>query len=110
MKTSFDDFDKAIDLVKQGKYWGVAAIPYNFTQAIKNKLSAFQTDPATLNASSLHLYLDMTNQQVSLTRQNAMVNSTELFLEEVLSSYKIDPSIVDPPVILETPVYGSLVP
>ncbi|CAF1082814.1 unnamed protein product [Rotaria sp. Silwood1] len=100
MKTSFDDFDKAIDLVKQGKYWGVAAIP----------LSAFQTDPATLNASSLHLYLDMTNQQVSLTRQNAMVNSTELFLEEVLSSYKIDPSIVDPPVILETPVYGSLVP
>ncbi|CAF3653895.1 unnamed protein product [Rotaria sp. Silwood1] len=50
MKTSFDDFDKAIDLVKQGKYWGVAAIP----------LSAFQTDPATLNASSLHLYLDMT--------------------------------------------------
>ncbi|CAF4912728.1 unnamed protein product [Rotaria sp. Silwood1] len=108
--TSFDDFDKAIDLVKQGKYWGVAAIPYNFTQAIKNKLLAFQTDPATLNASSLHLYLDMTNQQVSLTMQNAMVNSTELFLKEVLSSYKIDPSIADPPVILETPLYGSLVP
>ncbi|CAF1478403.1 unnamed protein product, partial [Rotaria sordida] len=108
--TSFNDFDKAIDLVKQGKYWGVAAIPYNFTQAIKNKLLAFQTDPATLNASSLHLYLDMTNQQVSITMQTALINSTELFLKEVLSSYKIDPSIADPPVILETPLYGSLVP
>ncbi|CAF3240969.1 unnamed protein product [Rotaria sp. Silwood2] len=108
--TSFNDFDKAIDLVKQGQYWGAAAIQYNFTQAIKNKLFAFRTDPATLNASSLHLYLDMTNQQVSLTMQSVLVNSTELFLKEVLSSHEIDPSIADPPVIIENPLYGSLVP
>ncbi|CAF1454547.1 unnamed protein product [Rotaria sordida] len=42
--------------------------------------------------------------------QTALINSTELFLKEVLSSYKIDPSIADPPVILETPLYGNLVP
>ncbi|CAF0811762.1 unnamed protein product [Rotaria sordida] len=108
--TSFNEFNKAMDAVKQGHYWGVAAIEFNFTQAIKNKLLAFQTDPATLNASSLHLYLDMTNQQVSLTIQSIILNSTELFLKEVLSSYKIDPSIADPPVIIENPVYGSIVP
>ncbi|CAF4884462.1 unnamed protein product, partial [Rotaria sp. Silwood1] len=57
---SFNDFNKAMDLVKQGQYWGVIAIQDNFTQAVKNKLIDLQTDPATRNASSLHLYLDMT--------------------------------------------------
>ncbi|CAF1123969.1 unnamed protein product [Rotaria sp. Silwood1] len=108
--TSFNEFDKAMDVVKQGQYWGAAIIQYNFTQAIKNKLLGFQTDPATLNASSLHLYLDMTNQQVSLTMQSIILNSTEVFLKEVLSSYKIDPSIADPPVIIENPLYGNIVP
>ncbi|CAF4419683.1 unnamed protein product, partial [Adineta steineri] len=58
---SFNDFDKAIDSVQQGNYWGVAALQENFTQAVKNKLFGFQSDPATLNASSIHLYLDMTS-------------------------------------------------
>ncbi|CAF4007116.1 unnamed protein product, partial [Rotaria sp. Silwood1] len=49
-----------MDLVKQGQYWGLIAIQENFTQAIKNKLIDFQTDPTTRNESSLHLYLDMT--------------------------------------------------
>ncbi|CAF2587733.1 unnamed protein product [Rotaria sp. Silwood2] len=108
--TSFNELDKAMDVVKQGHYWGTVAIQFNFTQAIKNKLLRFQTDPATLNASSLHLYLDMTNQQVSLTMQSIILNSTESFLKEVLSSYQIDPSIADPPVIIENPLYGSIVP
>ncbi|CAF4695929.1 unnamed protein product, partial [Rotaria sp. Silwood1] len=107
---SFNDFNKAMDLVKQGQYWGVIAIQDNFTQAVKNKLIDLQTDPATRNASSLHLYLDMTNQQVLLTMQDALMNSTELFLKEILSSLRIDPSIADPPVIIENPVYGSLTP
>ncbi|CAF5063957.1 unnamed protein product [Rotaria sp. Silwood1] len=57
---SFNDFNKAMDLVKQGQYWGVIAIQDNFTQAVKNKVIDLQTDSATRNASSLHLYLDMT--------------------------------------------------
>ncbi|CAF3709874.1 unnamed protein product [Rotaria sp. Silwood1] len=42
--------------------------------------------------------------------QDALMNSTELFLKEILSSLGIDPSIADPPVIIENPVYGSLTP
>ncbi|CAF1544473.1 unnamed protein product [Rotaria sp. Silwood1] len=42
--------------------------------------------------------------------QDALMNSTELFLKEILSSLRIDPSIADPPVIIENPVYGSLTP
>ncbi|CAF5097308.1 unnamed protein product, partial [Rotaria sp. Silwood1] len=42
--------------------------------------------------------------------QNALINSTELFLKETLSSVRIDPSVADPPVIIENPVYGSLAP
>ncbi|CAF4604566.1 unnamed protein product, partial [Rotaria magnacalcarata] len=34
--TPFDDFNKAIDAVKQGHYWGVAAIRLNFSRGIQN--------------------------------------------------------------------------
>jgi ABC-type multidrug transport system permease subunit len=47
---------------------------------------------------------------VSFLIQNVILNSTELFLKEILSSFKIDPRIVDPPVKIEKPIYGSLSP
>ena len=93
------------------------------------RLTQFAHDPWTLNASSLHVYLDMTSklnnnqsfsthesfsqyedQQVSYVMQSVLLNSTETFLREILSSFGIDPSIVDPPVIIEKPIYGDLVP
>ncbi len=37
LKTSFNEFDQAHNAVKQGQYWGVAAIRSNFTQAVINK-------------------------------------------------------------------------
>ncbi|CAF3754855.1 unnamed protein product [Rotaria socialis] len=105
--TPFDDFNKAIDAVKQGHYWGVAAIRLNFSRGIQNKLISLKTDSATLNASSIHLYLDMTNQQVSFVMQNVLLHSTQLFLKDVLSNHRIDPALADPPVIIESPIYGS---
>jgi ABC-type multidrug transport system permease subunit len=47
---------------------------------------------------------------VAFLIESVMLNSTELFLKEILSYYKIDPSIVDPPVIIENPIYGNLSP
>jgi hypothetical protein len=35
--TPFNDFNHAIEAVRQGHYWGVAAIRRNFSQAVKNK-------------------------------------------------------------------------
>lgn len=39
--------------------------------------------------------------------QNVLLNSTQLFLREVLSQYKVDPALADPPVIVENPIYGA---
>jgi len=79
LKTPFKEFDQAVDAVREGHYWGVAAFRFNFSQAVINKsvlfdfisvfdsmvflnrLISFKTDSATLNASSVHLYLDMTS-------------------------------------------------
>ncbi|CAF4089811.1 unnamed protein product, partial [Adineta steineri] len=105
--TPFNDLTNAMNAVKEGHYWGVAVFRYNFSQAIKNKLIFAKTDPATLNASSIHLYLDMTNQQVSFVMQNVILTSTQLFLKDVLSHHKVDPALADPPVIVEIPVYGA---
>jgi len=41
--------------------------------------------------------------------QNILLNSTQLFLKDVLSSYKVDPALADPPVIIEKPIYGAQV-
>jgi ABC-type multidrug transport system permease subunit len=41
--------------------------------------------------------------------QNVLLNSTQLFLKEVLLSYKVDPALADPPVIVESPIYGTQV-
>ncbi|CAF3899036.1 unnamed protein product [Rotaria sp. Silwood1] len=48
--TSFNDFNKAMDLVKQGQYWSVIAIQDNFTQAVKNKSTSviFIADPPVI--------------------------------------------------------------
>ncbi|CAF1626056.1 unnamed protein product [Adineta ricciae] len=106
---SFNELNKAVDAVKEGHYWGVAVIRYNFSQAIKHKLISMKTDPATLNASSIHLHLDMTNQQVSFVMQNVILTSTQLFLKDVLAEHKVDPALADPPVIVENPIYGAKV-
>lgn len=42
--------------------------------------------------------------------QNVILNGTEMFLKAILASYSIDPSIVNPPVIIEQPIYGDLLP
>jgi hypothetical protein len=39
--------------------------------------------------------------------QNVFLTSTQLFLRDILSQYKVDPSLADPPVIIERPVYGA---
>jgi hypothetical protein len=89
LKTPFNDFNQALEGVRQGHYWGVASIRRNFSQAVTNKfvffvllkfnlifiqlylnrLISFKTDSATLNASSIHLYLDMTSK---LNRMNSL--------------------------------------
>ena len=41
--------------------------------------------------------------------QNVLLNSTQLFLRDLLSLYKVDPAMADPPVVIEKPIYGSKV-
>ena len=50
------------------------------------------------------------DQQVAYVIQSTLLNSTEMFLKEILQIFGIDPSIIDPPVLIENPIYGDLVP
>ena len=42
--------------------------------------------------------------------QSTLLNSTEMFLKAILQTFGIDPTIVDPPVLIENPIYGDLAP
>ncbi|CAF1177903.1 unnamed protein product, partial [Didymodactylos carnosus] len=107
---SFDDMLLATAYVEKGDYYGVMNIRKNFSQAILDKLTKFKADPATLDQSAVHLFLDMTNQQVTYVMQNSILTATQLFMKELLIQNKIDPRIADPPVIIEKPIYGDLTP
>jgi len=37
LKTPFNNFNQALEGVRQGHYWGVASIRLNFSQAVTNK-------------------------------------------------------------------------
>ena len=41
--------------------------------------------------------------------QNVILTSTQLFLKDVLAEHKVDPTLADPPVIIENPIYGAKV-
>lgn len=105
--TQFSNLPDATEAVRQGHLWGVVAIRSNFTQSVKDKLLSFKTDSTTLDSSSLHLHLDMTNQQISFVMQNVLLTSTQLFLKDLLSANKFDRALADPPVIIEQPIYGA---
>ena len=42
--------------------------------------------------------------------ESVILQSTESFLRELLTRFGIDPSIINPPVLIESPVYGDVVP
>ena len=66
-----------------------------------------RVDNTTVYNSTIHVYLDMTNQQVGFTIQMRLAEAFQAFSSSVLSSCNIPDTVTSLPIQFETPVYGS---
>jgi hypothetical protein len=65
-----DNLDEALLSVRRGKHWGVMEFRPNYTSALYDRMFGMMelNEPSngTLITSDVHVYLDMTNQQVNI--------------------------------------------
>ena len=79
----YDDYDEAYETVRHAKNWALIHFPPNYTEALIERLTNFggtvmaevsgvgeskEVSEDVLFESTIHIYLDMTNQQVNTSR------------------------------------------
>ena len=118
----FEKYNKAYESVARGEHWALLHFLPNYTESLRNRLTGmgnlafaqftgFSSDTRVANDtvynSTIHVYLDMTNQQVGFTIQMRLAEAFQAFSSSVLSSCKIPDTVTSLPIQFETPVYGA---
>ncbi|XP_072049228.1 ABC transporter G family member 20-like [Amphiura filiformis] len=103
-----DNLTVALDDAKAGKYWGAMYLGPDYSKDLVFRFAqTTNVTNDTIEGSSVHLYLDMSNAQISLVIQQQVLEAFETFIDEVLTKLKMNPLIASIPVIIEDPIYGS---
>eukprot|EP00095_Tigriopus_kingsejongensis_P012233 snap_masked-scaffold87_size395581-processed-gene-0.4 protein:Tk12233 transcript:snap_masked-scaffold87_size395581-processed-gene-0.4-mRNA-1 annotation:"abc transporter g family member 20 isoform x2" len=107
----FDKLEDALESAKLGKTWGVMHFKKNYTHALYDRLFGMielqLPNNDTLDQSEIHVYLDMTNQQVGYTIQLRLSESYQSFSQDLLGSCLIPQDLASLPIAFEEPIYGS---
>ena len=96
-------------------------ILHNYSQALKERITGMKdlalaqlvgfsgagVSQDTVKNSTIHVYLDMTNQQVGFTVQIKLAETFQAYGSSVLTDCNIPENITSLPIQFETPVYGS---
>ncbi|XP_032882317.1 ABC transporter G family member 20-like [Amblyraja radiata] len=93
----------AVQGVKDGTYWGVIGFGANYTQDILLRATQKKIEDSAVDGGSIHLWLDMTNQQIAVTIEQQLRGAYEGLVKEELSNYS---SWAAAPVKIEKPIYG----
>lgn len=105
----------------RAEHWGVIHIMEDYSLALKKRVTGMgdlalaqftgftgtKVTNDTVYNSTIHVYLDMTNQQVGFTLQMRLAEAFQAFASSVLASCDIPDSVTSLPIQFETPVYGS---
>lgn len=108
-------FSDALSAARMGQTWGIIEIGENFTQCLIRRywpsgVEGGEVDNGTIEGSTIHLYLDMTNQEISSTLTQEMMRAFQSFSEQMLIQLKLSPTLAQTPIKLESPIYGKRVP
>ncbi|GFU24645.1 ABC transporter G family member 20 [Nephila pilipes] len=110
-QNKFSNLSLAVDSVERGENWGVLYIGPEFTLSLMNRyLEGIMADNDTIVNSTIKVYLDMTNQQITATLYTRILEGFLKFSRDTLVQYGWSPAIATPPVMLESPIYGTLDP
>ncbi|XP_040563313.1 ABC transporter G family member 20 isoform X1 [Lepeophtheirus salmonis] len=103
----FEDEQLAKTEVLNGEIWGYMTISSNFSEAFLDRLwNTLNVDSESLLQSSLRVYLDMTNQQVSFSIKRIIFDSYKDFIGGLMTDCELPSELAASPVRYEDPIYG----
>ncbi|XP_054710779.1 LOW QUALITY PROTEIN: ABC transporter G family member 20-like [Uloborus diversus] len=107
----FSNLTDALESVRCGHSWGVLHIGPTFTDSLVDRyLLGIHVDNETVEASTITMYLDMTNQQITSTIFSKIMESFQGFAEAVLEQHGKNPLMAQPPIVVGDPIYGDRKP
>jgi ABC-type multidrug transport system ATPase subunit/ABC-type multidrug transport system permease subunit len=92
--------DEGIESVRNGSSWCALYFPKNYSTALMQQMQK-PLDTSLRNDSTIHVYFDMSNYQITLSILNALQNAFEGLSEQLLHTSLN-------PVQIEPPIYGTL--
>ncbi|KAH7973880.1 hypothetical protein HPB49_005977 [Dermacentor silvarum] len=103
-QVKFDNLDAALDSVRNGETYGVIHMKSNITKSIQARYSpTTKLSEKLIDYASVHVYLDMSNQQVFLTVDAYLKFS----LDATLPAFLPDKLAASDVLVFEDPVVGS---
>ncbi|KAJ3610000.1 hypothetical protein NHX12_022094 [Muraenolepis orangiensis] len=92
--------------IYNGDYWGVIGFGENFTSYLtKRMLNPQVSSKEVVDGGSVHVWLDLTNQQIALMLQAKVHQAFQAFVNNKLGSMAY---LVALPIKIEEPIYGHM--
>ncbi|RWS22511.1 abc transporter-like protein, partial [Leptotrombidium deliense] len=108
-RLDYTDLEDGKEAVRNGSVWGVLHIPARFSYSLLQRMSkgdAVTTD--IIENSTIKVYPDLTNQQISYTMERAFKDAFQGFAREALEASFRNPALAEFPLALGEPVYGDI--
>ncbi|XP_013876908.1 ABC transporter G family member 23 [Austrofundulus limnaeus] len=96
---------EAFEGAYSGKYWGVIGFGKNFTSYLTKRILQRQVPKEVVDGGSVHVWLDLTNQQIGLMLEKQIHQAFQAFVNHKMGSMAY---LADLPIKFEEPIYGSL--
>ncbi|KAK1793688.1 hypothetical protein P4O66_011456, partial [Electrophorus voltai] len=95
---------QAMEGIRNGEYWGVLEFGQNFTSFLTKRMLQPRVSREVVEGGSVHVWLDLTNQQIAIMLQKKLHEAFQAFIENKMGSLAY---LVSVPVKFEEPIYGS---
>ncbi|CAB4057911.1 unnamed protein product [Lepeophtheirus salmonis] len=106
----YDDFETARNKVLNGDHWGVIHFEKGFSKKLAEEMHFIVSEPYAKDKeinTRMHIYLDMTNQQISLSIKQSLHSSADEFLKESLRACNKSEELGNSLLYFGNTIYGS---
>jgi ABC-type multidrug transport system permease subunit len=102
------NLSSALGSVESGQALAAMHIPAGYTQSLRERLlHPADVDNATLANATIKLYPDLTNLHLALALEGTLSEAFVKFARDTLEMLGYDPKLVELPIKIERPVFGS---
>ncbi|XP_075986794.1 ABC transporter G family member 23-like [Anticarsia gemmatalis] len=108
--SSYNSSVEAKQAVATGKLYGAIHFSHNFSQALGKRVAEGDVDDDIVEDSSVAVWLDMTNHQISNFIKTQLHKTYESFTRRVMQACGRPENLVQIPVHFQKPVYGKSEP